>query len=413
MGNCLKITRIIKTKNKIEYNYEATGEWKDLLDLNEKMFVEYDINIEKVPNSIAIIPLMCNLLPISWVFDVEIEVDELDKDFYECLNDIKKGYQEMYPSIKMAGLLNINETKKNSYNSDKCCAFFSGGVDAFDTLLRHFEEKPTLITVWGADIKVDNNDGWNVVKNHVEQTSRKLDLPFSFIKSNFRDFINYRKLNKYINDFIKGEWWHEFQHGIGLLGLSAPLSYINGYKTIYIASSFTEAEKGKVTCASDPTIDNYLKFSDSKIIHDGYEFNRQDKIKNIIRLSKNRNKNDILLRVCWQSSSGKNCCKCEKCSRTMLGFIAEKENPGNYGFEIKTIRYNKLLRTIKKNVKYDELGFGFFENIRNAFLDNYSLSETPSELLWVRNIKIKNRKPIFVRFFNKIKYKFKDIVTTK
>ena len=83
--NCLEIKEVLKNRNRIEYICEANGKWKELLNTNERMFVEYNFDIEEVPDSIAIIPFIGNVLPLSWVFDLKIAVNEIDKQFYECI----------------------------------------------------------------------------------------------------------------------------------------------------------------------------------------------------------------------------------------------------------------------------------------------------------------------------------------
>ncbi len=76
-------------------------------------------------------------------------------------------------------------------------------------------------------------------------------------------------------------WWHGFQHGIQVIGHAAPITCLMGKSTVYFASSFTSKEKGIITCASDPTIDNHLRFCQVKVVHDGYEFDRQDKVRDL------------------------------------------------------------------------------------------------------------------------------------
>ena len=88
--DCLIIKKIIKKQNKIEYDYEANGKWKELLNMDEKMYIEYDMNIEKVPDSIATVPFLCNVLPISFVFNLGIFVDEIDKSFYTKSLDLSE-----------------------------------------------------------------------------------------------------------------------------------------------------------------------------------------------------------------------------------------------------------------------------------------------------------------------------------
>lgn len=89
MNNVI-LDRIIVEKNGVEYKYTASGLVKEYLNLDEKFFIEYSIDISDVPKSILVIPFLCNILPISWVCDTEIKVNEIDKDFYNSIMTLNK-----------------------------------------------------------------------------------------------------------------------------------------------------------------------------------------------------------------------------------------------------------------------------------------------------------------------------------
>lgn len=57
---------------------------------------------------------------------------------------------------------------------DKVATFFSGGVDAFSTLISHIDETPELFTLWGNDILYDNQSGWKNVEKHIEKQQNNL-----------------------------------------------------------------------------------------------------------------------------------------------------------------------------------------------------------------------------------------------
>lgn len=407
MKQCLKVKQIKKEFNRITYFYEADGLWKNLLNLDDCMFIEYNQKIDNVPDSLAIVPLLCNILPICWVFDLDIYVDVLDRHFFDSIEKIKKGYSDMYPSIEMLGNIEVGKLEENKYEYEKVGTLFSGGVDAFNTLIQHINEKPVLLTVWGADIKLDDFDGWDTVNKLNLKTANQFDLEYLTIKSNFRTFINYNALSSYISKYINGEWWHEFQHGIGLIGLTAPLAYINKFSIVYIASSYTAKDKGKYTCASDPTIDNYLKFSNCNVIHDGYNFDRQDKIHNICKYVGENNKK-IMLRVCWESTGGKNCCQCEKCYRTILGILTEKKKPADFGFDLDDKKRKIMMKKLPQYVKYNLNQQ--YSGMQNHFLKNYSFSDIPKDLIWFKNIKIENKKPFYIIAYDKFKRITKRII---
>lgn len=330
MRNTINIKRVFVEKSStIKYEYDISGEWRRYFNCSVPYFIEYNEDISSVPESVLVVPLLANILPIVWICDAEILLNECDKDFFYSIPEFKEGYKHMYPMINFQGNIICKKIVANENRGNGAGMFFSGGVDAFNTLVCHHNEKPVLLTVWGADILHSDISGWMNVLSHVKKTAADFNLEYVTIKTSFRMVLNEKRLSKLVKKSGDG-WWHGFQHGIGLIGHAAPVAYIKHIPTIYIASSFTKDDVG-VTCASDPSIDNYVKYCGTKTIHDGYEFNRQQKIENIVSFVQ-KNGIKIQLRVCWISSGGKNCCSCEKCFRTMMGLAAENENPAEYGF---------------------------------------------------------------------------------
>lgn len=399
----IRVINIKKSGNRIDYEYNINGECSKYFNLEEKFFVEYDFNVEDIPNGIAIIPFLCNILPISWIFNATITVDEIDSDFYYSIPYIKQGYIDMYLNLEFLGELKykriIKYKQKDSNNN--VMTLFSGGVDAFYTLLSHISEKPCLSTIWGADIKLSDVNGWEKVKNHIIDISELYILDNSYIKTNFRYIIDEGKLSRDVFDRANDNWWHGFQHGIALLGLNSPIVYKKSIKKLYIASSFTIAEKGKVTCASDPTIDNNVKFCGCKVEHDGYEATRQKKIEFICKYSKENNIK-IPLRVCWQSTGGSNCCKCEKCYRTLFGIIAAKGDPRNFGFDYTDEQFKNIVQDLKGRIFVRESNWRY---IQESLRKNYKINELDRDIRWLYTKDI--------RYINKSRYKFMTKVKCK
>ncbi len=405
MNSEIKLNGIKKEKNRIIYNYETNGDMSNYLFNDKPFYVEYDENIEKVPDSILIVPFICNVLPIVWITDATLIVDKIDKNFYESIDKFKKGYIDMYPQIKFKGKIKYNKLEENhSKQKDKIsAAFFSGGVDAVSTLVSHINENIFTITIWGADIKVDNEKGWNVVKQFICKNS--LGVENQFVKSSFREFLDESKLTKLVEKYANDDWWHGFQHGIGLIGHAAPLAYLYNIDNLYIASSYTIKDKGKVTCASDPTIDNYVKFSDCHVIHDGYEYGRQEKIANICTYRKKIDK-DIKLRVCWISDSGENCNHCEKCIRTILGIVAEGDNPVSYGFNPD---YKYIKNYVEKKCYFNPIIYPIWQSMLIRFNENKDKLKDNDYIQWIYNIDLdklnKKYKAFHKRVFRFIKKK--------
>ena len=400
------IIQLPKIENqKIIYSYEVLGEWNEAFNNSNEFFIEYSCDMSNLPLGVAIVPLLANILPISWVYDAEIVVPICDEDFYNSIRDFKKGYIDMYPTMTFGGKLTVEKIEKNIVDKQNgCAAFFSGGVDAFNTLTQHYDEKPSLITLWGADVKLEDVKGFENVENHLRKTATDFGVDYFVVKTSFRKFLNESVLDKKVEQSGDG-WWHGFQHGIGIISHSAPLMYVLEKKTVYFASSFTAEEKGKVTCASDPTIDNFVRFCGCNVVHDGYEFNRQMKIHNIIQFSKNAGK-AIPLRVCWESTGGSNCCNCEKCWRTIMGIYAEGENPHDYGFEYSDEQFSKL----SKRLRYSGdkmLGSLRYKPIQDSMRENNNKNDLPKSIHWFYDIDINKlgKRPIWIKIY----YKFRSI----
>ena len=318
-------------KNRIDISYSLEGEWGRFFNQNEPFFVEYSEDISSVPKGVAVIPFICNILPIAWLCDADIHLPELDEDFYNSIPDFKAGYEKMYPMFSFKGNI-IPETLILSENSGKnTAAFFSGGVDAFTTLIMHRDEKPALITLWGSDVPFEDVAGWDIVQNHTKSSAELFSVNSLIVKSSFRRFIFEGLLSSFVSDSGDG-WWHGFQHGIGLIGHAAPYAYVKNVTTVYIASSNIPEYIGQYTCASDPTIDNYIRFCGCSVVHDGYPYSRQEKVRLIVDYTK-KSKSPVPLRVCWISRGGGNCGVCEKCLRTIMEIVSEGANPNDYGFE--------------------------------------------------------------------------------
>lgn len=402
MENKIRIDEVTVKNSRISYKYNVSGEWSEAFKVDEPFYVEYSCEISNVPESIAVIPLLANLLPVAWVYDAEIFVPLCDKDFYDSINNFKKGYEEMYPMLHFGGKIIVGKLQESFCHGRGSAAFFSGGVDAFNTLVQHAEEKPTLLTLWGADIKFEDAKGWERVKNHLEETAQEFQTDFITIKSCFRRFLNEGVLTQTVAKSGDG-WWHGFQHGIGIIGHAAPVMYVMGKATVYIASSFTAADKGKVTCASDPTIDNYVRFCGANVHHDGYEFTRQMKIHNIVQFAHETQKN-IQLRVCWQSSGGSNCCNCEKCWRTILGLYIEGADPREFGFDYdknQLRRLSFLMRSRPNNF----MRASTYRSLQVDMKKNHDKNFYPKEIRWVYNVNPNKfgRGIWYVRLIRKIK----------
>ena len=119
----------------VKYFYNIEGEWKKYYNDNLNYEIEYPINVSNVPKNVLAVPFVCNILPIVWLCDATLQLETIDKDFFENITHIKKGYEEMYPMLSFNGDIKVDNVEENrSKQCDKSAVFFSGGVDAYTTL---------------------------------------------------------------------------------------------------------------------------------------------------------------------------------------------------------------------------------------------------------------------------------------
>lgn len=373
--NKIIIKEPIITSNRILYHYEVVGPWREAFQLEQEFVIDYDIDISRVPASVAIVPFLANVLPMAWVYDAEVVAPVCDSGFCGCLPEVKRGYEEMYPSIRFGGSVHVGRIEENEGDREGSICLFSGGVDAFNTLIQHIDERPMLFTLRGSDVSLDDDRGWHKVESHIETVAADFGVSATSASSSFRSFLDEGVLSKKVSE-SGDNWWHGFQHGLGIIGQVAPLVWALKKRTVYIASSFTAAEHGRVTCASDPTIDNFIRFCGACVVHDGYEFRRQDKVRNIIHFSRDRDI-AVRLRVCWESAGGSNCCHCEKCLRTILALYAEGAEPCDFGFDCGDInKLGNLYHRKFSTLNTEEFLVLRYEPIQEAMRANFESSET-------------------------------------
>lgn len=386
MNNILNLNGILVNKSNIEYSYTIQGEWEKYFK-GDKLLVEYSFDVSAVPLSILVIPFICNYLPLMWLQNATIYVDEIDKEFLENIELIRSGYATMYQTLHFSGKIQYNNAKNNTVgrNIKGAAVFFSGGVDAYTTLYKHLEEKPILVTLWGADLKLRDEEGWKNILSHVSRVSKDYGLQYTTIKSNFREILNERLLNQLVSSTRDG-WWHAFQHGIAMISYMAPIAYQYNLQTAYIASSFPKWMLGHITCASDPSIDNHMKYCGCSTVHDGIEFDRQGKVKYI--LNKNMElKKPLILRVCFFSSKGVNCCRCEKCYRTILEIVSEGYNPNNYGFVWNEEAIKQCEHDLKREISIPQFYVDqFYIEIQKRFMENRNIISEYEKYQWLINM---------------------------
>lgn len=393
----VKKLRLENQRITVEFDVDGSDEWKSFFVKPYIMFAEYNFPVESIPYSVAIVPFVANMLPLIWLFDAELIIDEIDEAYYNSIPDFQAGYMKLHPKFDFGGKISFNRTVENHsvVPAERTAALFSGGVDATFTMLSHIEENPVLITIWGADMHVDNVEGWTAIYNHAKKVADKFELDQQTVRSNFSVVQDKDLLIPFICQKEPDTSWYEhFLYGIAFFGLMAPLAYTLGVKLFYIASSNNPDYVGSYSCSSDPIIDDYIHFVDASCKHDGFDKNRQDKIHGICEYNKKYNKG-IDLHVCFYDGRGVNCGVCEKCCRTMLEILAEDENPANYGFDNfdDNLRAQMIYNLRHKYWMRCYFGRYDYEYTQRAIKKRYTYKECPDDLKWFYRLKMTGQYP--------------------
>lgn len=387
----IELKKIRVENNTIEYEYKVSnGLMKYFKNPLKKYTMEYQLDgapccIEGIPESVLTVPFVCNMLPLVWLADATLYIKCLDLDFYHCMNNLKQGYMDMYPEAKFLGDVEVSNIEENKNEREKVGLFFSGGLDAYTSLVRTVSKNPYLVSIWGADVSFSNVNGWEAVHKYLKEASEKFDLPLITVRSSFREIFDEQVLDNRFKGVLQDLWWHAVQHGIAIIGHAAPVAYKFGFKMQYIASSYSNVDRN-VRCASYPALDNTVRYAGCAVYHEGFELTRTDKIRVVDSFCK-VNDIKINLHVCWQNKEGNNCCMCEKCWRTMAEFWSQGIEPEDYGFSYNEYNLKFMKRYLELDYDFSDITRSFWLNIQKEFRKNRELIGNLSnynQIKWIR-----------------------------
>lgn len=375
-------------RNRLEYVYTVAGEWSKYFEPANPMWVEYSQPVDGVPDSVAVLPLIGNVIVLASLMDADIYVEEIDRDFYECIEEFLGGFDEIMPDhvhFKRRDIVRAGRifALGGGTEREENLLFFSGGVDATFSLISHLEEKPALVTIWGADIPWDREESWNQALGFNQEVADRYDLKMLTIHSNFRAAF----CNDYIEEFsyalVKDWWWPAFHHSVAMMCLAAPIS-CGKRRKLYFGSTYSakdHKEWGSYINASDPQVDNHVRFCGLQVVHDGYAFTRYEKVKKICEFYDSQEVKPYL-RVCYHSNEGINCGICEKCARAIMSILLAGSDPRAYGFQYDEDRFAAFfaagIQEVARSVRYEFLAF--YTDIQAAFRDKYSAGQVPPVL---------------------------------
>jgi hypothetical protein len=281
-----------------EVRYDAAGSPPETLwfDVPEKCSGELSSTGD--PWLVCLAPLAMTL---GEPLRIALPVDRLLARNFRELMRIWAGW---YPALREVPLeidvVDVDDAK----SARRTGVFFSGGVDSFFTILRNEEARNTalpandLILVGGFDFPLDQLEAFERHRQRLSEAANELGKELVDVVTNLRETR------------LREASWAELWHGPALASVGLALE--GRYSLLMIASTSPYGELEP--WGSHPMTDSLLSTQAVRVLHDGAEFTRLDKVRYL-------SGSQVALRwlhVCFRKASDQNCGRCRKCLLTML-----------------------------------------------------------------------------------------------
>jgi hypothetical protein len=262
----------------------------------------------------------------------------VDRDLYVNVHELMRVWSCWYPKLKPVPIEAEIRDQPVDRARTATAALFSGGVDAWFTLLTHNGNPDTqdrfriddLLCVWGLDISLENAAGFRALRDALVRATSGLGAELLDVSTNLYD-------TKWWKD---ADWGH-VAHGSALAGIGHALG--GRYARVLIPS--THRYDDPIPWGSHPLTDPLLSSSGTKIIHDGGGFSRVEKTEALTKSEAAMNS----LQVCWGTRGYRNCENCNKCYRTMTTLFLLGALDRCPRFKTRRIDKRKLARTLPED----------------------------------------------------------------
>lgn len=234
---------------------------------------------------------------------IEME-SPLPSEMRDNLDVLQEIFTTWYPGeFKPCGPVKTPPPCARGIRSPGRAAFFSGGVDSTFSLIRHRESLSELIFVIGFDIPANNKELADGVSGALRAAAERYGFPLLEICTDLRDFAD-----RHVH-------WGGHYCGAAMAGLAHLLT--DRFGEIIIPGSLTW--KDQLPLGSHPFTDERWSSPSMKLHHDSCDVDRLEKIRAIVKDGEALRH----LRVCWRNPENTyNCCRCEKCVRTIANLRA-------------------------------------------------------------------------------------------
>ena len=303
--------------------------------------------LNDTPLSILQLPISLYLIPITYFYNVELVIPEMDKVLYDNLPAIYDAYSKIYGPFKKEwrGKITVQKIVENTpvenVKYDKV-VFFSGGVDACHAGINNSGRKSLLVSIPDIETHAKNYGPLREEKFAlIKRFSKVVNSDWVLISNNFNaNLYNYQIIESHLGKELglcstafNYDGWGGIRYMANMCCVS-PIAYLTGVKKLVMGSSFEQIEDDMQVNydGSNPDITNSIKFLNTEFTeHDGLKVRRSKKVRNIIDWCKNHNVTTKMW-ACFRDGSVQ-CGYCAKCVRTQLNILCAGENPKDWGFD--------------------------------------------------------------------------------
>lgn len=357
----------------------------------------FDCDLTNVPLSILQLPISLYLIPITYFYNVELVIPEMDKVLYDNLPSIYDAYSKIYGPFKneWRGKITVRKIVENmpveNAKYDKI-VFFSGGVDACHAGINNPGKRSLLVSIPDIETQAKNDGPLREEKFAlIKRFSKVVNSDWVLISNNFNaSLYNYRIIDSYLDKELglcstafKYDGWGGIRYMPNMCSV-APIAFLAGVKTLVMGSSFEQIEDVMQINydGSNPDITNSIKFSNTEFSeHDGPNVRRSKKVCNIIDWCKSHNVTPKMW-VCFRDGSVQ-CGYCGKCVRTQLNILCAGENPKDWGFE--NFSEKRFTKHVKSFSYVESNPCWLWDNIE-AIDDNKTYPYCDELLHWLKSI---------------------------
>lgn len=251
-------------------------------------------------------PWLACLAPLAVTLQEPLRIDlPVDRLLARNVRELMSIWSVWYPNLKAVPLRLAVIDPVEDARPRRTAAFFSGGVDSFYTVLRHRDEDDRairvddLILVRGFDFPLENEDAFERHRQRMELAAGQLGMGLVAVATNLRETR------------LREASWSALYHGSALCAVG--LAMERRYRHLLIASTSQYGEL--LPYGSHPLTDALHSTSSTRVLHDGAQASRLDKIRFVAG-------SDLALRflhVCFREVSERNCGRCRKCLLAWMG----------------------------------------------------------------------------------------------